>query len=199
MVDDSLNEPKTSSSFVGSTPLCVFKGSNIQLRLLSILIVFALLVSAMFVIGLSEESDAEPDHSGPCGDGVTYTYTSSTKTLAIDKTGGGTGAMTGYSPGEAPWYSYRNDIQTLTIGNGVTSIGNYAFYECSGFTGSLTIPNSVTSIGNFAFYGCLGFTGSLTISNSVTSIGNFAFYLCSEFTGALTIPNSVTSIGYSAF
>ena len=78
----------------------------------------------------------------------------------------------------------------------VTSIGNYAFRNCSGLT-SVTIPNSVTSIGGSAFYGCSGLT-SVTIGNSVTSIGNNAFYNCSSLT-SVTIPNSVTSIGEGAF
>ncbi|MBQ5958353.1 MAG: leucine-rich repeat domain-containing protein [Bacteroidales bacterium] len=81
----------------------------------------------------------------------------------------------------------------------VTKIGNSAFIDCTGLTGSLTIPNSVTEIGNYAFYNCSGFTGSLTIPNSVTEIGNYAFYNCSGFTGSLTIPNSVTTIGQSVF
>ncbi len=54
----------------------------------------------------------------------------------------------------------------------VESIGESAFYHCSGLT-SVTIPNSVTSIGNKAFFGCSGLT-SLTIPNSVTSIGDNA-------------------------
>ena len=55
--------------------------------LFSFLIVLVVLASGLFVIGLSEGSDAEPDHSGSCGDGVTYTYSSSAKTLVISKTG----------------------------------------------------------------------------------------------------------------
>ncbi len=78
----------------------------------------------------------------------------------------------------------------------VTSIGDYAFKNCSGLT-SVTIPNNVTSIGEEAFYGCLGLT-SVTIPNSVTSISDYAFNDCSNLT-SVTIPNSVTSIGYSAF
>ncbi len=70
-------------------------------------------------------------------------------------------------------------IKTFSIPNSVTSIGDYAFEFCSGFTGSLTIPESVTSIGRSAFYFCKGFTGSLTIPNSVTSIGEGAFQYCS--------------------
>ena len=87
-------------------------------------------------------------------------------------------------------------MTSLTIGNSVTSIGNEAFYGCSGLT-SLTIPNSVTSIGNKAFFECRGLA-SLTIGSSVTSIGNEAFKRCSGLT-SLTIGNSVTSIGDSAF
>lgn len=81
----------------------------------------------------------------------------------------------------------------------VTSIGESAFYNCSGLTGSLTIPYSVTYIGSYAFYRCSGFSGSLTIPNSVTFIGEAAFNQCSGFSGSLTIPNSVTSIGEAAF
>ncbi len=78
----------------------------------------------------------------------------------------------------------------------VTSIGGWAFYNCSGLT-SVTIPNSVTSIGEYAFSYCSGLT-SVTIPNSVTSIGSSAFSYCSGLT-SVTIPNSVTSIGNMAF
>jgi len=88
------------------------------------------------------------------------------------------------------------EITTLEIPETVTSIGNYAFYGCSGLT-SVTIPNSVTSIGGYAFSGCSGLE-SITIGNSVTSIGDGAFSLCSSLT-SVTIPNSVTSIGIAAF
>jgi hypothetical protein len=108
--------------------------------------------------------------------------------------------LSGYIGEEIGDNAFENSTAVgLRIGNGVTSIGGYAFSYCSGFTGSLTIPDSVTSIGGSAFSGCSGFTGSLTIPNGVTSIDAAAFYGCSGFTGSLTIPNGVTSIGGSAF
>ena len=87
-------------------------------------------------------------------------------------------------------------MTSVTIPNSVTSIGEHAFYECSGLT-SVTIPNSVTSIGGGAFSYCNGLT-SVTIPNSVTSIGSQAFYGCSGLT-SVTIPNSVTDIFSEAF
>jgi hypothetical protein len=74
----------------------------------------------------------------------------------------------------------------LTIPNGVTSIGNSVFENCSGFTGGLTIPNGVTTIGSYAFFGCSGFTGGLTIPNSVTTINTGAFNGCSQITAIST-------------
>ncbi len=72
----------------------------------------------------------------------------------------------------------------------------YAFYNCDSLT-SITIPEGVTSIGEFAFFGCSSLT-SVTIPDSVTSIGEYAFYDCDSLT-SITIPDSVTSIGDSAF
>ena len=71
-------------------------------------------------------------------------------------------------------YIDGQEVKNVVIPNSVTSIGNCAFYNCSGLT-SITIPNSVTSIGSYAFSGCSGLT-SITIPNSVTSIGSSAFY-----------------------
>ena len=70
----------------------------------------------------------------------------------------------------------------------VTSIGDWAFYGCSGLT-SVFIPNSVTSIGNQAFYQCHGLT-SVTIGNSVTSIGGIAFSGCISLTSLSVEPGN---------
>jgi len=78
----------------------------------------------------------------------------------------------------------------------VTSIGERAFYDCSGLT-SVTIPASVASIGEDAFNSCSGLT-SMTIPEGVASIGDWAFYNCYHLT-SVTIPTSVKSIGGNAF
>ena len=99
------------------------------------------------------------------------------------------------SIGDSAFY-HCSGLTSASIPNGVTSIGEDAFFGCSGLT-SVTIPNSVTSIGDAALYACSGLI-SITIPNSVTSIGGYAFYSCRGLT-SVTIGNSVTSIGRCAF
>ena len=89
-----------------------------------------------------------------------------------------------------------DNVENNGIIYSVTSIGEWAFNQCSGLT-SVTIPNSVTSIGHYAFSGCTGLT-SVHLPNSVTTIGYGAFKGCTGLT-SVTIPNSVTSIGEGAF
>ena len=84
----------------------------------------------------------------------------------------------------------------VSIGDGVTSIGDYAFAECSNLT-SITISESVTSIGIGAFSGCRRLT-SITIPGSVASIGCWAFMNCSRLT-SITILEGVTLIDQQAF
>lgn len=131
---------------------------------------------------------ASADSSGQCGDMVMYNYNDSTHTLIIS----GEGSM--YNT-EAPWESYKKEIETVIINEGVISISDYAFYGC-GLT-TITIPNSVTSIGMYAFEGCSGLT-SVEIPDSVTSIGEGAFISCSGLT-SVTIPNGLTSISEGTF
>ena len=83
-----------------------------------------------------------------------------------------------------------------TIPNSVTSIGDWAFSNCSALT-SLNIPNSVTSIGQSAFNNCSGLL-SISIPNSIMTIEDWTFNGCSSLS-SITIPNSVTIIGNGAF
>ena len=97
------------------------------------------------------------------------------------------------------FYNCSSWTGSLVLPDFVTSIGYCAFYGCSGLTGSLSLPNSVTSIDSYAFYRCRGLSGDLTFPNSVTSIGSHAFYYCYGLTGSLTLPNAITSISDNVF
>ena len=98
-------------------------------------------------------------------------------------------------PSNYGWLS-RAAFSKLTIGDSVTSIGNYAFSYCRSLK-SVTIGNGVTSIGGNAFSWCDSLT-SITISESVTEIGESAFSSCSSLT-SIIIPDSVRSIEQYAF
>ena len=89
-----------------------------------------------------------------------------------------------------------SSLENVVILDSVTSIGDYAFGDCSSLE-SVVIPDSVTSIGDYAFCDCSSLE-SVVIPDSVTSIGDMAFSYCSSLT-SLVIPGSVTSIGYYAF
>lgn len=126
--------------------------------------------------------------SGTCGENLTWNLTDGILTI------NGTGPMDDYYFTSTPWYSNRSDIETVIINDGITSIGNWAFYSCT--MTSITIPNSVISIGESAFKSS-GLT-SVEIPNSITSIGEQAFFKCHNLV-SVSIPNSVTSIGSNVF
>lgn len=91
-----------------------------------------------------------------------------------------------------------SNFSKVIIGDGVTSVGDYAFYDCSSLT-SLTLPESVTSIGDGAFSNCSGLTGDLLLPESLVSIGTQAFYGCIGYNGKLVIGSNVREIKDIAF
>lgn len=92
-------------------------------------------------------------------------------------------------------YESKN-ITSFVIPDNITSIGHWAFRECSRLT-SITISNSVKSIESEAFHYCRRLT-NIALGNGVESIGSRAFSFCDELTNII-IPDSVTSIDFEAF
>lgn len=91
---------------------------------------------------------------------------------------------------------YENQIKTVIIEDGITSIGDHAFSNCRNMT-SVSIPNSVTSISDYAFYDCQ-LLASLSLPDSITKIPNELCADCHKLT-TVKLPSRVTSIGESAF
>ncbi len=150
--------------------------------------IFTLLLAIIASVGITFAKT----YSGTCGENLTWTLTTEDGVITIS----GEGKMTNYKGSDMPWYAYLTAITSVTIGNNVTTIGRFAFSDCSCLT-SVTIPNSVTSIGWRAFNDCISLT-SIDIPSGVTSIETYTFYNCRKLT-SVTIPNSVTSIKYNAF
>ena len=147
--------------------------------------IYILLIALL--MGLS----AKAEKSGYCGPNLKWHLTDGVLTIS------GKGEMYDFSlDSSRPWGWVYFGIKRIIIGDGVTTIGDYAFRDFRDLT-SVTIPNSVTTIGDDAFGVCSSLT-SVTIPNSVTTIGKSAFASCSSLT-SVTIPNSVTTIGYEAF
>gem|GEM_PF-694964 len=149
-----------------------------------------LFCGALFVL-IALPAEATTVASGTCGENLTWTLDDE-GTMIIS----GKGEMSFVYSSSAPWYSRRSLIKNVTIKNGVTSVGDYAFYSCTNLI-NVNIPDSVTSIGENSFFNCSNLA-NIIIPNSVTSIGSGAFISCKSLS-ELTIPNSVTSIGGSVF
>ena len=103
----------------------------------------------------------------------------------------GTGDMNNYTMNTAPWSGVRNSVTTITIPQGITSIGNYAFVGFTAIT-EIVIPEGVTSIGQHAFDGCSSLT-NVTLPTSLTFLGGYAFNDCAVT--SLTYPGGPAGAG----
>ena len=144
----------------------------------------------LLLITLLVSLSAYAEKSGICGDKLEWKLTDE-GVLTIT----GTGEMQDWNDYSSPWYE-NESVKQVIIGDGVTTIGDWAFSYCRALT-SITIPNSVTTIGDNAFESCSSLT-SITIPNSVTTIGDYAFSYCRALTSVI-ISNSVTTIGERTF
>ncbi len=129
--------------------------------------------------------------SGACGKNLTWSL-SSTGTLTIS----GKGAMAAYDSGKMPWIAYKNQIKSVVLAKGITSI---AYLSFSGYTKltSVQIPDSVTDIGASAFDNCTALS-DMTLPKNLKTLGWLAFAGCSSLK-TLTMPASLTEGGGSAF
>ncbi len=121
---------------------------------------------------------------------IEYTYNEEGKIVAA--------AMHGFTEIPDGCFAYSSALTSVDLSGspGITSIGDYAFYNCSALA-SVSIPDGVTSIGANTFRGCSNLA-SVSIPDGVTSIGNNAFRDCSNL-ASVSIPDGVTSIGTYAF
>ena len=149
---------------------------------------------AFVMCGATFTAQGQWDISATSADHVTATFDNVSGTLTIS----GTGKMKDYPyESDAPFQSISASITSLIIESGLTSVGSYAFYNCSNIAGNVTLPNTILSIGKSAFQYCSSIT-SINIPDHVTSIGDDAFDRCSGI-ASIIIPNSVISIGEGAF
>ena len=177
------------------------KRKMIMRRIVAVLLALVMLGSAVDMSGVTVHAEETVVASGFCGaegDGTNLTWQVTENGEAYTLTISRKGAMKDYEDmfaNDTPGGVYRNRITTIVIENGVTSIGDYAFAQCTSLA-SVTIPSSVTSIGS-AFGSCSSLT-SIVLPEGITSIGEYMFAECTSL-ASVTIPSSVTSIGESAF
>ncbi len=151
--------------------------------------------------------------SGTCGTGVTWTYSDGTLTIS------GEGEMANYTKNKAPWSDRQKTIQTVIVNQGVTAIGNYAFFNCVALSNislpdglkqigasalsncktlaSIEMPDTITSIGSYSFAQC-SLLQNIELSKGLRKIGNNAFEGCLSLS-KIEMSDSVSSIGYAAF
>lgn len=142
-----------------------------------------------------KDQTATQDFTLKATEGEGWSFDEETGTLTIS----GSGPMTDYNsykPYDIPWYSLCENISSIVVEEGVTSIGSAAFMKCRHLT-SVEIPISVTSISNRAFWDCSNLT-SIDIPSSVTSIGKYAFCGCESLI-SIDIPNGMTCIEEQMF
>lgn len=173
----------------------------------------SLLLALLLCVGLLAVPARAEEASGKCGDNLTWTLVDGVFTVS------GSGAMYDYTERNLPpWYEHAEMIQRLVVADGVTTMGNMAFYQCGNMTVA-SLPASVTVLGDLAFAECTSLTQitlagvkeigfscfyaceslkNIMLPDGLRVIGDQAFYRCESLAG-ITIPASVTELGNSAF
>lgn len=152
-------------------------------KVMAVLLVLTLLMTLAPAASAAE--------SGSCGEKLEWSFADGTLTIT------GSGAMTDYrTPEEVPWHSFQEEIFWLELPEGLTHVGELAFYNCAGIT-AVSIPEKVKTIGDMAFMNCTGMT-ILKLPEGLESIGENAFELCSALTD-LRLPSTLKYLKEQAF
>lgn len=161
---------------------------RIYKRIHAILLVLMLCV-AQFAMVTGPAYAAET--SGSCGNDLSWSFADGRLTIT------GSGAMTDYNQLDLPpWYEFREQIYYLSLPEGLTTIGDMAFFDCVNLT-AVTIPSTVTEIGRLAFCQCRSMT-ILNLNQGLLRIDRSAFEQC-ESLQDLRLPDTLTTLGYHAF
>ena len=159
------------------------KTRKILAILLSVLMICQLMVPMM---------TASAATSGTCGDNLTWTFNASNEELIIS----GTGPMYNYAKKTAPWWDNFEKISLITVNEGVTSIGEWAFSYLM-FARKIVLPDTLETIGTSAFYKCLS-VDEILVPDSVTSLGRAAFAYCQKMR-SVSIPAGIDTIDKLTF
>ena len=160
-------------------------------RLSARILALCLLIGLLTAGGVIAFADDETATVGTCGDDLTWEFDEDTGTLTIS----GSGEMDDYSYSGSPWYDLRASITEVELGSGITSIGEYAFYQCTGLT-EISIPEGVIVIGAGAFSWCTALT-KVSLPDGLIGIDLGAFYRCAL--SEITLPEGLRYIGEDAF
>ena len=164
--------------------------------------IFKIALSAILVVatvlsfascGTAKVADADDAEGKIDGTDISWEYSADDKLLSIE----GTGAIPDFESSESvAWYAVRHSVEEIEIAEGITAIGDHAFYFCPELE-DISIPESVTSVGKLAFAFCSSLTG-IDLPSALTSIGEGAFEACIKLKG-INVPSTVTSVGARAF
>ncbi len=154
--------------------------------------ILAIILATLMIISVIPISSSAATYSGTCGDNVIWSFDESTGTLTIS----GIGDMYDFRKNNAPWNAHKDSIENVVISEGVTIIGDCAFYNYENIK-NVSMADSVTIIGNDTFYGCTGLT-DVAIGKGVTAIAKYAFYNCSNLE-TVTMNNDVDVIDFWSF
>lgn len=159
----------------------------------------ALFLSVVLALSLTAGSvrtgAAEPKAAGACG------AEGSDLAWALDADGTltvtGSGEMADCSDAtQVPWYEWRHDVRRIIVGEGVTSVGDYAFRDCA-YAESVKLPEGLRRIGSCAFLNC-ALLRSVVIPEGTEAIGTYAFMYCDSL-GAVSLPSTLRQIEHYAF